>query len=74
MLSLTLAPRLASKGPKSAKKVPIVAEIKNKKMGLNFHTINHTIKVFFKVSFLGFVDAPVMCILNIIMTHLGAAV
>ena len=31
-------------------------------MGLYFHTINHTIEVFFKVSFLGFVDAPAMCI------------
>ena len=33
-------------------------------MWLYFHTINHAIQVFFKVSFLGFVDAPVMCILS----------
>ena len=31
--------------------------IKNKKMGLYFYTISHAIQVFFKVSFLGFVDA-----------------
>ena len=31
-------------------------------MWLYFHTINHAIQVFFKVSFLGFVDAPVLCI------------
>ena len=29
---------------------------------LSFHTINYAIQVFFKVSFLGFVDATVMCI------------
>ena len=47
---------------KSAKKAPIVAQLKQK-MGLYFHTINHTIQVFLKFSFLAFVDAPVMCIL-----------
>ena len=36
--------------------------IKSKERGLYFHTINHAIHVFFKFSFLGFVDAPVMCI------------
>ena len=36
--------------------------IKNKIIGLYLHTINHPIQVFFKVSFLGFVHAPVMCI------------
>ena len=33
-------------------------------MWLYFHTINHAIQVFFKVSFLGFVDATVMCIIK----------
>ena len=37
-------------------------------MGQYFHTINHAIQVFFRVSFLGFVDAPVMCILDFIKT------
>ena len=31
-------------------------------MGLYFHTINLAMQVVFDVSFLGFVDAPVMCI------------
>ena len=31
-------------------------------MGLCFNKINHEVQVFFKVSFLGFVNAPVMCI------------
>ena len=44
-------------------KGPNCGRIKNKKMGLYFHAINHAIQVFFKVSFLGFVDAPDMCIL-----------
>ena len=29
---------------------------------VSLHTINHKIHSFFNVSFLGFVDAPVMCI------------
>ena len=33
-------------------------------MRLYFHTINHAIQVFFKVIFLGFVDAPFMCIFD----------
>ena len=35
------------------------------------HTINHAIQVFFKVNFLGCVDAPVMCILVFVInkTH-----
>ena len=28
----------------------------------SFHIVNHAIPVFFKVSLVGFVDAPVMCI------------
>ena len=38
-----------------------MAELKTKD-GLYFHIINHAIQVFFKISFLGFVNAPVMCI------------
>ena len=33
-------------------------------MWLYSHTINHAIQVFLKVSFLGFVDAQVMCIFH----------
>ena len=52
-------PQKGPEGPKKCKKdVLIVAELKKKKMGLYFHTINHAIQV----SFLGCVDAPVMCI------------
>ena len=53
-----------SEGSKKWKRVPIVAKLKTKDVAY-FHTINHAIKVFFKVSFLGFVDAAVMCIKKI---------
>ena len=43
------------------KKEPNCGRIKQKKMGLYFHTINHAIQVFFEVSFLRSVDAPVIC-------------
>ena len=38
-------------------------------MWLYFHTINHAMQVFFKVSFLGFVDATVMCIIKYCHSH-----
>ena len=61
-MNLIPTPKIAPKGPKSAKKkTPIVAALKTK-MRLYFHTINHAIQVFLKVSFLGFVEAPFMCI------------
>ena len=65
---MTPTPKLSSKGKKGAKKAQIVAKLKQK-MGLYFHTINHTIQVFFKVSFLGFVDAPFMSIIKYCHSH-----
>ena len=62
-LSLTPTPKPAPKGSKKCQKGPNCGQIKHKKMGLYFHTINHASQVFFKFSFLGFVHAPVMCIL-----------
>ena len=41
-------------------------------MGIYFLTINHPIQIFFKVSFSGFVDAPVMCI-QFILIHRNVA-
>ena len=35
-------------------------------MRLYFYTINRAIQVFFKVNFLGFDDAPVMCIFSFV--------
>ena len=39
-----------------------MTELKTKRKGLYFLTINHAIQVFFKFIFLGFVDAAVMFI------------
>ena len=40
-----------------------MAELKNKMIGIYFHTINHANQVFLKVICFGLVDAPVICIL-----------
>ena len=68
-------PRNSPLGPKKVfepdpnqKKSP-KGRIKNKNMGLYFHKINHAVQVFFKASFLGFVDAPVMCIIKYCQSH-----
>ena len=66
LLNLTPTPKIAQKRPKKCQKTPIVAEWENKKIGFYFHTINHASQVFFKENFLGFVDAPVMCIFSLI--------
>ena len=49
-----------------SEKVTTREAIASKNIGLCFHKINHAMQVFFKVIFLGFVDAPVMCILKIL--------
>ena len=56
--------RNSSEEFKKHKKGSNCGQIKNKKMRLQFHTISHAIQVFFNVCFLGFVDAPAMCILD----------
>ena len=70
-LNLTPSPKIASKGPKSAKKTPIVAKLKTKRWGCTFKQLIMQFKSFFKVSFLGFVDAPVMCICLFSPSFLG---
>ena len=62
-LNLNPTPKIAPKGPKS-EQGPNRGRIKSKNIGQYFPTVNQAIQVFFKVRVLGFVDAPVMCILN----------
>ena len=61
-MNLTPTPKTSPKESKNCQKVPNCGQIKNKKRGLDFHIVNHASQVFFKVSFIGFIDAPVMCI------------
>ena len=50
--------------PDPGPKISSEGRIKNKNRGPYFCTINHPFQgFFFKISILGFVDAPVMCIL-----------
>ena len=67
-LNLTQTPKTAPKGSKKGPKDPNCGQNKNKKMRLYFHTINYAIKVFFKLSLLGFIDATVIGILDLILT------
>ena len=55
---------MASKGPKSAKKAPIVAELKTKDGVVLSHN-QSCYSSLFQIQLFGFVDAPVMCILLI---------